>query len=594
MASQFSQRRSHSFILWVCLFVSFLVHMVLLYSIDVIRRDAKEVAAFRERIANIPMRRFEPRLLRVTEPKRLPESRMDFLRSNAEPEPITQEILHVRPKTPSVEVPQISELLREVGSGAPPETLALVQEEKLSVRVYGWTDTTGKNQALDLLRVEDLARAGKEPATIIPDLNSRRNTRGYINLVRLELYGAGARGAALDALARYTSDHTRILVNVDKSQHLYFDQESLLDDPIHFLFEGAGGPVTNSISRLKFDIEEKQLLTQYLRSGGLLYVEGGYRFLSEMSDTLKTILEGKASIGPIDVSHDLYHSFFDFPSGFPGEENKDTFMAGSDGAWYYAGSNRGDLLAPDVLELSLSSEAEDASEPGLPSIGLWGVTIEGHLVAILSDLGLNGAWIGSFNTEDEVASGPFLEAGINILMYALTREGGLTPVRTKPVWEIPRPRIDLEEEEIEGISHHVADEETEVLDQMAGIDGSLAVILSPMGSAIADGGLEIRLNRHYYLSFLKGGNNGFLLNNVPVGTHWITIQYGGESREIEVGIEGGRVSTVTFGISRIPFFTTLRMEEQPDRIPFIDWVSGFSDLEIQEMFLAEDRELIQD
>ena len=61
-----------------------------------------------------------------------------------------------------------------------------------------------------------------------------------------------------------------------------------------------------------------------------------------------------------------------------------------------------------------------------------------------------------------------------------------------------------------------------------------------------------------------------------------------------MGIEGGRVSTVTFGISRIAFFTTLRMEEQPDRIPFIDWVSGFSDLEIQEMFLAEDRELIQD
>ena len=130
MASQFRQRRSHSFILWVCLFVSLLVHMVMLYSIDIIRRDAKEVAAFRARIANIPMRRFEPRLLRVTEPKRLPESRMDFLRSNAVPEPISQEVLHVRPKTRSAEVPEISELLREVGSGAPPETLALVQEEK--------------------------------------------------------------------------------------------------------------------------------------------------------------------------------------------------------------------------------------------------------------------------------------------------------------------------------------------------------------------------------------------------------------------------------------------------------------------------------
>ena len=123
--------------------------------------------------------------------------------------------------------------------------------------------------------------------------------RGYLNIARLQLYGAGARGFPLDALARYTRDRTKILVQVDQHWHGYFDQEYLLDYPIHFLFEGEGKPVTTSEYRVRLHEEERELLAKYMRRGGLLYIEGGYRFLSEMADTLKSVLKNDGGIRPI-------------------------------------------------------------------------------------------------------------------------------------------------------------------------------------------------------------------------------------------------------------------------------------------------------
>ncbi len=591
-------RRRRDPIIWPCLILSFLLHLVALNYIALSWREAEEAKAFRARIANIPARRFEPQRMRVPEPKRLPESRMEYLRREAEPEAMAEEVTRTELVPLAPEAPEVDIALREIGTGAPPETLAFAEERMLSPHEYGWADTAGRSEAFDLLRMEDLARAGKVPATIIPDLHSRRDARGYINIPRLQLYGAGARGFALDALARYTRDRTNILVQVDKHWHSYFDSESLLDDPIHFLFEGLGNPVTTSDYRVRFDGQEKELLAKYMRGGGLLYIEGGYRFLSEMADTLKSVLAGEGGLGPVGVEHDLYHSFFDFETGFPGEEAKDRLVEASEGSWYYPGAARGDVMPPDILESALLSEVETA--PGLPTLGLWGVQLDGRLVAILSDIGLGEKWGGMFQLQEEEGeeqddSGPYLEAGMNILMYVLSREDGLTPVRPRPAWEITRPRIAPQEEAPLEVVSRLAAEETASLDQLADLDGSLALLQSPLGAAVAAGGFVIRLGGRYTISLLRGGGiNGILLHNVPAGSHWVEIEYGGKEREIEVAVEGGRVTTVTFGISRLAFVRRLRLKEQPDRVPLMDWMLGFSDLEIEEMFLAEDRDSLRD
>ncbi len=589
-------RRRRDSIIWPCLIISFLLHLVAVNYIALSWREAEEAKAFRARIANIPARRFEPQRMRVPEPKRLPESRMEYLRQEAEPEAMTEEVTRTELVPRAPEAPEVDIALQEIVTGAPPETLAFVEERMLSPHEYGWADTAGRSEALDLLRMEDLARAGKVPATIIPGLHSRRDARGYINIPRLHLYGAGARGFALDALARYARDRTNILVQVDQHRHSYFDSESLLDDPIHFLFEGGGNPVTTSEYRVRFHDKEKELLAEYMRSGGLLYiegVEGRYRFLTEMVDTLKSILKNDGGIGPIDVDHDLYHSFFDFYTGFPGEEGKDDLLEVSEGSWYYPGSERGDALPPPEEP---SSAIEEDTVPGLPKLGLWGVQLDGRLVAIFSDIALWQKWGGMYELEEEAsaASGPFLQAGLNILMYVLSREDGLTPVRVRPAWEVTRPRVAPQEEPTTKVVSRLAAEETASLDRLADLDGSLALLQSPLGAAVAEGGVTIRLGGRYTISLLRGGNNGILLHNVPAGSHWVEIDYGGKEREIEVAVEGGRVTTVTFGISRLAFVRRLRLKEQSDRVPLMDWMLGFSDLEIEEMFLAEDRDSLRD
>ena len=139
-------------------------------------------------------------------------------------------------------------------------------------------------------------------------------------------------------------------------------------------------------------------------------------------------------------------------------------------------------------------------------------------MAILSDIALWEKWEGMYQLEEEEApvdSGPFLQAGMNILMYVLSREDGLTPVRPRPAWEITRPRVAAQEEAPIEVVSRLAAEETASLDRMADLDGSLALLQSPLGAAVADGGLVIRLGGRYNISLLRGGVNGILLHNIP-------------------------------------------------------------------------------
>ena len=69
--------------------------------------------------------------------------------------------------------------------------------------------------------------------------------------------------------------------------------------------------------------------------------------------------------------------------------------------------------------------------------GLWGVEVGGDLVAVLSDLQLLSTWEVDASLrpgEEGPIKSPYLQAGINIVLYALTREGGLTAKRERPLW----------------------------------------------------------------------------------------------------------------------------------------------------------------
>ncbi len=299
-------------------------------------------------------------------------------------------------------------------------------------------DSAAAGEMLDLLRLSDLADADKERATIIHDPRFPKQITGYINFTFLRIYGAGsyssfnggqnrldavsgaavpsnASAAALPDLARYMRDYTGILARVRSHEaHEFFLSRELLKDPIHFLFEGGGVPAYSSERVVRFFPEERQLLGEYLRGGGFLFIEGSNRFLREFVDELEGILAADGRLVELDRDHPIYSAYYTYGDGFPGEYKR-RLLDVRGPAWYY----------PSRFPVVNYPE------------GLWGVEVGGRLVAVLSDLQILGSW--QMDAQDAegspvVVKGPRLSAATNIVVFALTQEGGLTARRERPLW----------------------------------------------------------------------------------------------------------------------------------------------------------------
>ncbi|MFA6112030.1 MAG: DUF4159 domain-containing protein, partial [Candidatus Latescibacterota bacterium] len=178
----------------------------------------------------------------------------------------------------------------------------------------------------DLLRLSDLAMANRHHAAVLIDPTSRRDLVGYINLTRLRVSGAGS-GEDVDNLAAALTGiglHARVGPN----RYDYFLSERLLLDPIHCLRQGAGLWVPPG-QFTRFSTEEYLLLRRYLRGGGFLVIRPAdparppsppsRYFLWEMVDALRTALGPESRLVPLSIAHPLYHAWYDFDSGFPGE-----------------------------------------------------------------------------------------------------------------------------------------------------------------------------------------------------------------------------------------------------------------------------------
>ena len=80
---------------------------------------------------------------------------------------------------------------------------------------------------------------------------------------------------------------------------------------------------------------------------------------------------------------------------------------------------------------------------------------------------------------------------------------------------------------------------------------------------------------------------------MPTGSHWIEIRYKGQTQQLEVDLQGGRVTTLTFALNRFAFITQLRMQEQEEKVEIHRFFEAFSDFEFEEIYLAEDREWLE-
>ena len=573
--------------------VSLLLHLAGLYLTRDLWLDELDSEAFRARIALIPPQ-FKPRRLQAL-PKQdseAPKVEMEYLqRPEAQAEEIREQDLRLDTTAPEIETQEAPLALREIASGAKEDEPIFERVKMISPSALGLADSMGI-ASMDLLRMVDLARANKDHAAVIRDPSSRRDLAGYVNFTQLHVYGAGSGRGALDAMSRYLRDHTRLLARVRDETYEYFLSENLLKDPVHFLFQNGGlTPYRDEVLTM-FSEQEKQVLGRYLREGGFLFIEGNNRYLREMTRHLRSILGDEAKLAPIPTSHMIYHSFYEFGGGFPGEDKSQVPNIDSNPTWYYPTSNREDIIAAQ-LDVTFNPEAIETGEQAVPPPqGLWGIEIDGDLVAVLSDLGLQQNWMISLNSESD-GTEPVtysLMAGTNVVVYALTRDNGMTPKLPPPAWmQGEKPTVALQEPERESGSL-AYDIDTEEL--FSDLDASLALVQAPIGSEILED-ITIRLDGRYSLELFKRGYQGLLFHNLPAGQHWVEIRYGGQTQQLEVDLQGGKVLTLTFALNRFAFVAQLRMQEQEEKVELQRWSEAFADLEFEEIYLAEDREWLE-
>ena len=91
---------------------------------------------------------------------------------------------------------------------------------------------------------------------------------------------------------------------------------------------------------------------------------------------------------------------------------------------------------------------------------------------------------------------------------------------------------------------------------------------------------------------IKSDLHGLLLHNLPAGKHWLELHYGGESKHLEIDLQGGEVLPLTFALNRLAFFTQLRLSQMREVVKIEDWLESFSDLQIEEIYLDEERNVL--
>ncbi len=575
--------------LWLGFLLSILLHLGIGFWLGELWREEAEEEAFRARLAYYRTQFKPKRLPTAISARDLPQvtSKMEYLDSERVPPKVEESGVElVEPRLPGIEEPEISTGLEEFIVGTKSDTPALARVEMVPPTQMGLADSVGYVE-MDLVDWEDLAWANREHAMVMPDPDSRRDITGYINFTRLRLHGAGSDTAgSLDALARFIRDHTGILAQVQDKTYQYFLSEQLLKDPIHFFIQGGGLPIHGDHQLTRFSEKEYALLKRYLREGGFLFIEGNNRFLREMIDHLKVVIGSEGGVSELPLTHPIYQSYYSFESGFPGE-NKERVTELEQRSWYYPNYNPREVFERQQEALASINPAQSEQQVGAPDyLGLYGVELNGDLVGVISDLQLSSRWAGIFDDEedDPVGALPVLMPATNIAIYALTRPNGMTVKRELPSWVLKRPGLDPRAGPQRQMEADLVDP-----DLFADLDAYIALVQSPLGSKIGKGGLDLRLDGRYSLSLFKRGLHGLLLHNLPAGKHWVELSYGGKSKQLEVDLRGGEVLTLTFTLNRLAFFSQLHLNQMEDLVGVEKWRERFTDLQIEEIYLDEER-----
>ncbi|MFC1607061.1 DUF4159 domain-containing protein [Candidatus Latescibacterota bacterium] len=193
----------------------------------------------------------------------------------------------------------------------------------------------------------------------------------------------------VEAVNRYTNIDAKV------SHHLMLDSNELITMPLVYITTDHAFQLTPT---------ERVNLGSYLRAGGFAVIDNGAPGYeqSPAASSLKQMLRDALGTGaqflPIPNEHQLYHCFFDFSNGPP--QGAEMSMITTTTTGVQGETARNSMMAKPVHYLE----------------GIW---IDGRLAAVYSDKGYCCKWNDPSNNE------PQLRMGVNLVVYALTQEGGI-------------------------------------------------------------------------------------------------------------------------------------------------------------------------
>jgi hypothetical protein len=247
----------------------------------------------------------------------------------------------------------------------------------------------------EMIALRDLDN-GKYKAMVFQDARNKQHISGFMYIPTVwgaELEPPDNLKRSVLNLAEAVNRFTNIDAKVNP--HLMLDSSKLFTMPFLYITTDTAFELTNI---------EAENLGKYLRNGGFAVLDNGIpeaeysQAEASLRYMIKDALGKDARFEPIPNSHPLYHCFFDFDDGPPQGNEVQLF-----------------LPAPDHLMAAMTY-----SSLSKPVYYLEGVWIDNRLVVIYSDKGYAHKWKEPDNNI------PQLKMGVNMVVFALTQEGGIT------------------------------------------------------------------------------------------------------------------------------------------------------------------------
>ncbi|MCE5249832.1 DUF4159 domain-containing protein [bacterium] len=231
-------------------------------------------------------------------------------------------------------------------------------------------------------------------ATVIQDSRNKKNIHGFVYIATVwgtEFAPPDQLRRSVLSLAEAVNRYTGIHAKIDS--HLMLDSSRLFSMPLIYITTDTAFELTP---------REAENLGKYLRNGGFAVLDNAAPNTeyspaeASLRMMLRNALGKDARFEPIPDSHHLYHCYFDFNDGPP---------LGSETRKY----------VPSALPMATMLSSLTGTVHYLE--GVW---IKNRLVAVYSDKGYALKW------KDFENNSPQLKIGVNMVVFALTQEDGIT------------------------------------------------------------------------------------------------------------------------------------------------------------------------